>query len=297
MEFYRSKLSIHRYQACDLDEVSQFIAELNRESHHHIAYYGVTPAEIKYYLLEEQTIPPEESYLKAIYRDRLYGVIGLEYDLQLKRAWIEGPLVLDQFWGQIAGELYKEIQQMVPSPIDDYELAGDIMNTNLERLAHENGYHNDGESALLLFRREFLTGLDQVEAKLLQPRFTEQCKNLHDRLFPGTYYNGTQLVDLVDDLHKVFTFVMQDRLFGYVFVYVSPPIGDAYIDFIGVEESARGQGIGKRLLVSALYWIFLFPEIQQVGLTVRLENEAAQKMYRSAGFIQERILRGYRKKL
>ncbi len=123
------------FLSSDLPEVCRFIAALNSQPEHHIAYYGTTLDEIEYYLLNEQTIPPEESYLLARSEDSLAGVIGLEYDLDLGRAWIEGPLISIPDWEGLAELLYERIVEIIPEGINDYELAGGTQNKKLEQFA------------------------------------------------------------------------------------------------------------------------------------------------------------------
>ena len=106
MDFEMKSLEITKFTAQDLPAVSNFIAGLNQQPEHHIVYFGTTHEEVAHYLVEEQTIPAEESYLKARYCGKLVGVIGLEYDLELRRAWIEGPLVRGEYWDEIAAELH-----------------------------------------------------------------------------------------------------------------------------------------------------------------------------------------------
>lgn len=292
----RDRLITRLFQASDLAEVCRFIAGLNHQPEHHIAYFGTKPDEIEYYLLEEQTVPPQESYVLAYLESCLAGVIGLEYDLELLRAWIEGPLISYPDWERLAEILYSRIVDIIPEGINDYELAADTRNKNLERFAENHGYRSSGESALLVFKRFSLGNLPAVSESKVTPAFAGQFQNLHDKLFPGTYYNGKQLYEKIDETHQVFTASEAGRLQGYVFAYVAPEIGDAYIDFIGVEENDRRRGVGKRLLISALHWIFTFNEVRQVGLSVNVENIAAVNLYQSCGFYYERTLRGYRLK-
>lgn len=284
------------YKPANLPEVCRFIAGLNSQPEHHIAYYGTTPGEIEYYLLNEQTIPPEESYLLARSDDNLAGVIGLEYDLELGRAWIEGPLISIPDWESLAELLYGRILEIIPGGINDYELAGDIRNKNLEQFALRRGYRTSGDAALLVFQRASLEHLPHVSESRLTQGLAEQFQALHDKLFPGTYYNGSQLCQKIDSAHRVFVVSEAGRLLGYVFVYVSPEIGESGIDFIGVEQNQRRHGIGKRLLVTALHWIFSFSEVRTVSLAVDVENTAAIQLYQSSGFNYQRTLRGYRLK-
>ncbi len=68
-----------------------------------------------------------------------------------------------------------------------------------------------------------------------------------------------------------------------------------YVDFIGVDQSARGHGLGSIFLVAGLDWMLSFPETDKVNLTVNADNSSALKLYKNFGFITDRVMRGYRK--
>jgi GNAT superfamily N-acetyltransferase len=46
----------------------------------------------------------------------------------------------------------------------------------------------------------------------------------------------------------------------------------------------RGQGLGKRLLLSALCWLFDIKRVPEVGLTVSDGQVNARSLYEQAGF-------------
>ncbi len=68
-----------------------------------------------------------------------------------------------------------------------------------------------------------------------------------------------------------------------------------YVDFIGVDSSMRGRGLGSKLLAAGLDWMLSFPETDKINLTVHADNSSALKLYENFGFITERVMRGYRK--
>jgi putative acetyltransferase len=83
---------------------------------------------------------------------------------------------------------------------------------------------------------------------------------------------------------------------GYHFCKVEPDAHSGYIDFIGVDESERGRGLGAILLVTGIDWMLSFPETNKINLTVNANNIPALKLYKNFGFVTERVMRGYRKK-
>jgi RimJ/RimL family protein N-acetyltransferase len=53
-----------------------------------------------------------------------------------------------------------------------------------------------------------------------------------------------------------------------------------------VRPEYRQQKIGKNLLSQTIKFIFSIPEIEQINLTVVVDNESANKIYVDAGFIE-----------
>jgi ribosomal protein S18 acetylase RimI-like enzyme len=64
------------------------------------------------------------------------------------------------------------------------------------------------------------------------------------------------------------------------------PAGDriGFIEIIGVDEAARGQGIGRDLLVAALAY-FAANGLSTVRLVTQAENIVAQRLYQRFGFL------------
>jgi ribosomal protein S18 acetylase RimI-like enzyme len=56
------------------------------------------------------------------------------------------------------------------------------------------------------------------------------------------------------------------------------------VEFLGVSEGARRQGVGKRLLATAVFWLFHKQQVPQISLNVHGDNANARSLYESAGF-------------
>ncbi len=108
-------------------------------------------------------------------------------------------------------------------------------------------------------------------------------------------YSARQIVDRGRDAK---TFVVDgDTVQGYIVCRVEPAAGQGYIDYIGVAETIRRNGIGRRLLAAALRWMFTDPAVNRADLVVTTTNEAALGLYAALGFEQERIMRAFRKRV
>jgi ribosomal protein S18 acetylase RimI-like enzyme len=114
-------------------------------------------------------------------------------------------------------------------------------------------------------------------------------------LFPNAYFTARQIVEKIDDSHRLFLGVEEGRLLGYHFCKIEAESG--YIDFIGTDPSARGRGIGADLLAAGVDWMMSAPSTKKINLTVNVDNSAARGLYEKFGFRTDRVMRGYRKKV
>jgi ribosomal protein S18 acetylase RimI-like enzyme len=107
---------------------------------------------------------------------------------------------------------------------------------------------------------------------------------LHDKIFPHTFYSGKDILAKLDETHKVFVYADGDEVLGYVYARVDESSGEGYIEFLGVREEVRRQGVGRRLLMTAVFWLFQEEEVPQIGLNVHGDNANARSLYEAAGF-------------
>jgi ribosomal protein S18 acetylase RimI-like enzyme len=105
------------------------------------------------------------------------------------------------------------------------------------------------------------------------------------------------MVEKIDENHRLFLAVQDDRLLGYHFCKIEPASASGYVDFIGTDASGRGRGTGADLLASGVDWMFSAPTTAKINLTVNADNIAARHLYEKFGFVIDRIMRGYRKRV
>lgn len=60
---------------------------------------------------------------------------------------------------------------------------------------------------------------------------------------------------------------------------------------MGIKGSFRSQGLGARLLTTALEWLRSQNKIEWVDLTVFSENIAARKLYKKFGFKETVVIK------
>lgn len=281
-----------------LEELIQFAAHLNGDGSHHIGFFGEGEADVRA-SLAECLIPPADGFRLAYESGQLVGVFGVDADLEISRAWLFGPLVEHEDWHTIADQLYADVLALIPVDIRDYDLFCDVRNIHMEAFAARHGFPLRSENAVMTMKREDYTpaAKRQTQVILYQEDFFEQFEQLHKTLFPNAYFTARQMVEKMDEYHQLFLAVEGRQLLGYHFGKIEPESESGYVDFIGTEAAARGRGSGADLLAAGIDWMLSLPSTRRVSLTVNADNVPARSLYEKFGFMTERIMRGYRKRV
>lgn len=289
-------MHIRKIAPDELEAVVDLIARLQPDEEHHIGYFGMEADDIRQYLLEF-THGWENSIVVALHREELVGCLAVEWDTEIGRAWLHGPCIDHVAWHIMADKLYAEAQTLgvLPKGLEE-ELFGDVVNVKLGAFARRHHFRKmEGHQVVLRFRKEQLESLPASKADLLESQYQAAFIALHEKTFPRAYYKGQQILDQLDQQNRVLIVVEDNTLLGYIYAQIDTG-GDGYIDFVGVDETARRRGIGRRLVVAATRWLLSFENVQQVSLTVSSTNRAAIELYLNIGFEHLWTLTAYRKR-
>ncbi|HSH82291.1 MAG TPA: hypothetical protein VLA19_27505, partial [Herpetosiphonaceae bacterium] len=105
--------------ACEpehFDALVRFVGRLNADPVHHIGYFGIHPADIAQTL--QALNPPLHQGFRLAYDGRqLVGVLGIEADVDLGRAWLFGPLIDHEAWDVISDRLYSAVMPAIPAGV------------------------------------------------------------------------------------------------------------------------------------------------------------------------------------
>lgn len=229
-------------------------------------------------------LPPDRAVFVVAEQDGApLGWIGAERDAVAGRAWLRGPLAADAaLWRPLVDGLLRALPPTTRcDAFPQVDEAGLIA-----------AYEAAGFGALATYRVMRATQAPpsppQAPIVALQPGAAQmpELLALHDRLFPNTYLRGDALPASLDTHHRLFAALQDGRLAGYVYVQHKPAEPEGYVDYLGVADTARGQGLGRALLATALRWALLDQQLPCVHLTVRQHNTAALELYRSVGFLE-----------
>lgn len=92
------------------------------------------------------------------------------------------------------------------------------------------------------------------------------------------------MIKWADASEICFAMALQDSQLVGAFGCEFDESSEGYIEFLGVRSDLRGQGLGNRLLLTALDWLFWAKNVSEVGLTVADDQTNARSLYEKAGF-------------
>jgi ribosomal protein S18 acetylase RimI-like enzyme len=295
----------------DLDEVVDVLVRLQAEPAHHIAYHGETVEEIADELTRMRPDWTAGTVLAFDTGGRLRGVLSVEADPEVGRAWLHGPYVdvpvhhpaAERLWHQTADSLLERALAL-PSlaGIGDLELCGHRRHRLLADFAARHDFRTGRTSRVFVLtgaplRALLVRGSDSTVDRAVQvlpadPAVRAAVAGLHERCFAGRTVTGAHLVDGSRG-HLVVVLADGRGLIGYAAGY--PQAGDLYIDLVGVDPDRRSRGAGRALVRGLLRELSARHGARQLAAaTVELGNDASERMFTALGFEIHSELVAYR---
>jgi GNAT superfamily N-acetyltransferase len=218
------------------------------------------------------------------------GVIGAEFDPAMRRAWLRGPLVVPASETEadlLRRELIAALLQALPR-IDRFDAFPSTDEAALIAAYRDAGFVDQQQHHVMRLDAGAPIPPTEFAGRIVDARPDDPAiahlQPLHDRLFPHSYLPGARLADTLDDDHRLFVAHLDGQAAGYLYVQHKPHEDEGYVDFLGVEDRARGRGAGRALLQAAVRWALLERNLPKVHLTVRQDRAPALGLYESLGF-------------
>ncbi|MHB8136476.1 MAG: GNAT family N-acetyltransferase [Anaerolineaceae bacterium] len=281
------QLVVRCAQKADFEAISKIIALQNQKPETHCIHSDTgEDAQIILGELIRLDAEGEICFFTASMDGRLMGVMGYELDEELGRGWLRGPFIADdrKDWTASADQLFDGLLDSLPESIRQLDTY-----LNIENLRGNNFYLGRAFKRLRLVHvyeclpsQKTIAPFDPYE--LLLPGEAQEFVGLHDTLFPGTYATGQRILEKIDGQHQVFVYKNGNEIMGYLYTVIDEDTADGSIEFIGVREDARGKGIGRQLLQTALHWLFEIKLVPKVMLVVNDDLSNARSLYESVGF-------------
>ena len=317
-------MRIIRCHPSRFDALVDFVAVHNPQPQHHIGYVGLTPEDIRL-SLRMFNWPFDRAARLAVVGNRVVGVLAADIDKEIGRAWLYGPIValddgaaggasedapsaavatrrqadsLGYGWGETADALYAAVAARLPDGIGEHEMFVDTGNVNCRAFAERHGFATHGQWAIYFITPDRLALLPEAAAEAWDERWAGQLEALHNRLFPNSNYTLTYMQQEWAEKGALLLVATEgEQLTGYFFGRYEAEAGEGYVDLVGVDESRRRTGLGRRLMLAGLSRLRGAAGLRQVNLSVAAGNEAALALYDALGFVRERDMIAFRRRV
>ncbi|MBM7843588.1 GNAT family N-acetyltransferase [Herpetosiphon giganteus] len=276
--------TINRMQPDQIDQAAAFMAQFQHEPSTHLGFAGAQADQIAQ-TWRELEFPIEQQFALASADDQLQGLIGLEQISDTGRAFLWGPIALGDQRFELADSLLAELLPELKPHVTMIDIFCNLQNQFVRDWAARQQFYQRNTHAILAYKRSQLTDhATKSDVEALPAELHAAFCELHDQLFPQTYYSGSQILERINQDRQVFIMRDGEQLLGYIYTERQPEFAEAGIEFVGVAPIARGRGIATKIMQHCLTWIFSAPEIQELELVVDQDNPTARGLYEKVGF-------------
>ncbi|GGJ28765.1 GNAT family N-acetyltransferase [Paenibacillus hunanensis] len=274
-----------------LEELCEFICNLNTIESHSIGYCGDNLIDIKNSLMNEFEAPYtwDKSFFLKKDESGIKTVIGLNIDEKEKVAEVWGPYSKDinEDWEKQYKELWKLIVIKYKNMIEQYCFFCNVKNIRAQAFIKSIGAQETGKHVVLELKKVNLSSITrQTDPNISPIKFEDysEFKELHDELFANSYYTGEEIIRLInsDDQYKLFTYTDNDVFSGYLLCRVDE--FELYIEYIGVKDAFRRQGIGSKLVEYIQFKLFEYTYINSILVCINSNNYNSKRIFERSGF-------------
>lgn len=287
------QVSLHITKPASTRELSNFLETMNNQPRHHIGFCGEDSGEIYDTLVNDfSDLLFEDSFVVAYKEDAIVGALGLDVDLPRGVADVWGPFIHEEEMG-LAVELWNQLIQNVPKEVSKFSFFINKENTFVKQFAIDREGTERGSDLVLQRTRESFSK-QEVQVEPYRNPYCDSFSNLHNQLFPNTYFDAQTIHNrLNDDNQLIIVTENESTIQGYVYFEANPKHSEGTIEYVGVAEAFRKQGVGKRLIRCALNELFSYESINEITICVEADHQAAIALYQSVGFEVKYQLQSY----
>lgn len=280
------------------DRMIDFVSLYNPMAEHHVGYFGLTAEDIRHSILM-LNLRYDRGFRLAQVGQKLVGVMGVDFDRHIGRAWLYGPIVTAGDWMGTAEALYETVIKGIPagSGVCEAEMFIDSHNLNCRRLAERHAFNRVGEFSICTISAERMASLPNEPIEAWDGSGAEQLGALHKSLFPQPHHTLDSIMEERDKGAILLVESDEKGPAGYFFGSAAAEAGEGYVELIGVRADCRRSGLGRRLMLAGLAQLRRTPGLQRVTLSVAADNEGALRLYDGLGFLVRQNMMAFRKPL
>ena len=287
-----SAIEVRAAEASDLPPLAEFIARLNPQPSQQSLYCAARNArEVRATLRNAEDFPDgwERSFVCARTDGEITAALGCQFDPARTLGWLWGPWVSGgkESWNTVAPVLLDRLLNLLPGSVQNVEAFLHAENHDGLHFLRRQGFHAGPLTHIyvLPLASWSIRIPPTPDCPPLRPAHEVAFARLHANTFPaGSSTPADDLLAGRDDDNAIFAATDGLRLLGYVCVSINRAPREGFINYLTVKPTARGRGIGARLLQTAIQWTFEDKHLPQAALCVSEWRGNARRLYEQAGF-------------
>ncbi|WP_254434244.1 N-acetyltransferase [Halobacillus sp. Marseille-Q1614] len=287
-------MQIQELEVKQLHTIAEWLHKMNEQDHHYVAWLASDPNEIFEQIWTLTQFHEALAYV-AWEGEEVIGFLGILPFFEQKLCRLLGPFstrngdeVIERLWDKasLTMQLHFEVVKVACFEANKELLAftkrHDFEKYNTEKTLalHSANYSPSQEKN---------TSIDEIQEY--------DYSNLSQLHPSAAYYTMNEMIELSQkERNKLWGYKEEGSLAGYLyFESVTPEEGE--ICFVNVDPSARSKGVGTSLLEHALQYAFYVFNLKVVTISVRVNNERAEHLYRQLGFEEIHTVHAFQKEL
>lgn len=276
----------------DMKDVSEWLARLNEQDEHFIAWLESSVEGIQEQLSSLLAFEESLAWLSKE-NGQVTGFIGVIPFFEQGICRLIGPFTQDSE-PHLLNQLWETAKPVVERHFSAVKVAFFKRNTKLTQFCEEHDFHCYNIEKTLLLEQNKLP--QQVVADGIvsyEPSHYEGVNEIHPKA--GFYTMDEMTYLLQDPNNHLWCYIENEEVIGYIYFEEITGMDEGEICFVNVREDARGQGIGTQLIHYASYQAFHKFNLSLVTISVRTTNEDAEKLYKQLGFQDGPTIYAYEK--
>lgn len=275
-----------------LDETAKFISSVQNNDESFVAWLGFTPEEIKSQLLT-LTLPFRESCVVALKEGVVCGFLGIYISEQQQILRVLGPFISENpEWHEIACVMLNALNERIPKHLHMAKVAFYGKNTHCEKLFESNHFFRYNAEKTLVFNRNGANklgkldkyGSSEISTRGYDAKDYDRFLQLHPE---GAYFTAPEVIRRLNTHNHLIMAEMDGLMVGYVYFEMLPADKYTEICFLNVSPDFRSKGIGSVLLHEAINEAVRQDWVNNIQISVRVENKGAENLYKRIGFTEK----------
>ncbi|GGB60365.1 GNAT family N-acetyltransferase [Virgibacillus dakarensis] len=279
-------------KANDIEELAQFLSDLNNIKSSHIGYCGKSSGEI-YQTLQDDFLEKNGELAFMIARNEaneIIAAIGVDIDEQTAEVW--GPFNKMESDSMVT-QLWEQLRKAYPN-IRTFYFFINQENTSQLAFAESLQARKTGEHLILEIQKASARSVSSKRSVRYSEADFAAFESLHSHMFPNTYYDAKTIDSRLSEENVLKVLKTEDgQVQGYAYYEIDKECAEASLEYIAIAPTFQNKGLGTLLLIEIIDEIFSYPRITEIKLSVSNTNRSANHIYFKAGFEQQDILVSY----